>query len=317
MKKSLVTLVVSLILVCSLSTSMAAQIMTIGSGGTGGVFYPIASALTSIVNNNVDGVKINNESTGGSSDNTRMVGEGEIELGFTAGDICYFAYNGIEDYEGNQLPDIRCLFAMYPSQASWTVTKASGIESLYDLAGKNLAVGMAGSGTENSARFELPLLGIDYPDGFNPMYIDANESADAMRTGQCDGMHGFGGNPQVALLELSQTFEIRCLPFPEEFIDKVIEARPYYYKSVMPANLYIGQDYEVPTYAVNTLCIINANVDEETAYQITKACWENVEQLYDSHSMMKNMVADFVTTGLTVPLHPGAERYWKEIGILK
>lgn len=316
MKKTLCTLLAMLLLIGCASSASAATIMTIGSGGTGGVFYPIASAFTSIVNNNVPDVKVNNESTGGSSDNTRMVGEGEIEIGFTAGDICYFAYNGIEDFDGTPMPDINCLFAMYPSQASWTVTEASGIETLYDLAGKNLAVGMAGSGTENSARFEFPLMGIDYPDGINPMYIDANESADAMRNGQCDGMHGFGGNPQGALLELSQTVPLRCLQFPDEYIDKVLEARPYYYRSVMPANTYIGQDYEVNTYAVNTLCIINANVPEEIAYQITKACWENIEQLYDSHSMMKNMVADFVTTGLTVPLHPGAERFWKEIGVL-
>ena len=309
-------LVTAFLLGCA-SGATAGQILTIGSGGTGGVFYPIASTLASIVNNNVPGVKINNESTGGSSDNTRMVGEGELELGFTAGDICYFAYNGIEDYKGMQLSDINCLFAMYPSQASWTVTKTSGIESLYDLAGKNLAIGMAGSGTENSARFEFPLLGIAYPGGFKPMYIDANESADAMRNGQCDGMHGFGGNPQGALLELSQTVELRCLPFPDEFVDKVIAERPYYYKSVMPANTYIGQDYEVPTYAVNTLCIINAKVDEETAYQITKACWENIEQLYASHSMMKNMKAELVAAGLTVPLHPGAKRYWKEIGVIQ
>lgn len=306
----------------STPTQAAAQgggeiIMTIGSGGTGGVFYPIAAAMTSIINANVDGVRVNNESTGGSSDNSRMIGEHEIEMGMSAGDICYFAYNGIEDFDGNQMDNVLSLFAMYPSVASWTVTEASGIETLDDLAGRKLAIGMAGSGTENSARFMLPLLGIDYPDGFEPMYIDANESADAMRDGLCDGMHGFGGNPQGALLELSQTVPLRCLQFPDEYIEKVIAERPYYYKCVMPANTYIGQDYDVDTYGVNTLMLIDADVDEELAYQITKALWENVDILMESHANMSYMTEDFVCTGLTVPLHPGAERYWKEVGILK
>lgn len=292
------------------------KVLTIGTGDVGGSLYPIGSTIAKIINDKVPGLKVNVETTGGSVDNSRMVGENELDMGLSAGDTAYLALQGESMFDGNAQKDLRTIFAYNQSTSIWFVPESAGINSIPELAGKKIVTGMPGSGTEQGVSFVLPLAGIDYPSAITPLYIGVQEGCDAVRNGQADAFFGLGGMPQGAILDLANSIDIKFLPYSDDLLDKITSERPYYFKTTLPAGMFKGQDEDVPTFGVKSECLINANADEEMVYQITKAIWENIETMYEGHSSLKYMTEDFVASDLTVPLHPGAERYWKEIGII-
>lgn len=293
------------------------RILTIGTGDVGGSLYPIGSAIAKVINDNIKGVKANVETTGGSVDNSRMVGEGEIDLGLSAGDTAYLAQKGEGMFAGRGQEKIRSLFAYNQSTSIWLTPVSSGIENIAQLKGKRIITGMPGSGTEQGVSFVLPAASIAYPDDIKPQYIGVQEGCDAIRNGQADAFFGLGGMPQGAILDLTNERECRFLPYDEALLDKITSDRPYYFKTTLPKGMFKGQDIDISTFGVKSECLVSADLDEELAYQITKAVWEHITEMYDAHSSLRYMTPDFVASGLAVPLHPGAERYWREVGIIK
>lgn len=292
------------------------QTYVIGTGDVGGTFYPVGATISKIVNEKVPGLRLTVESTGGSVDNARMVGTGEMMFGMCMGDIAFDAMKGKGKFQGNPAPDIRALFGVYPSVAQWITLKQSGITSITQFKGKRISVGMPGSGSEATAKIILETYGLTYDD-FKPQFLGVGEGANAVRDGTLDVAFAIGGVPFGGFLDLSQTKDARLIPMEDEYVKKFLEKYPMYFKTDIPANTYKGQDTPVQTVGVKCLFIINAKAPDELAYKVTKAIWENMDIMHAGHAATKSMTKEFVASDLPVPLHPGAEKYWREQGILK
>ncbi|WP_312832989.1 TAXI family TRAP transporter solute-binding subunit [Sedimentibacter saalensis] len=301
----------------STNKSSGTQIFTMGTGDVGGTLYPVGSAIAKAINDTLPEYKVNVETTSGSPDNARMTGSGELDLGLVTGDVASMAMNGKGAFEGKAVPKIRALFATFPSVSMWMSLDESEVENVEDLKGEKVSVGMAGSAAEVAANIIFTNAGFKYPDDLDVQYLGVGEGTDAVRDGHVVTHHAFGGYPQGGMLDLAETKNAHLLAYSDELLNKIVEANSYYYKATVPAGTYKGQDKDMQTFGVKCLFIASEDMDEETAYQITKAAWEKIEDLKAGHSSLSAMTEDFVASDLPIPLHPGAERYWREIGILK
>lgn len=299
------------------SNNSGTKIFTMGTGDVGGTLYPVGSAIAKAINDTVSNYKVNVETTSGSPDNARMTNSGELDLGLVTGDVASMALNGVGAFEGKAAPKLRALFATFPSVSMWMALDESGVENVEELKGKKVSVGMAGSAAEVAANIIFTNAGFKYPDDIQVQYLGVGEGTDAVRDGHVVTHHAFGGYPQGGMLDLAETKNAHLLAYSDELLNKIVEANPYYYKATVPAGTYKGQDEDMKTFGVKCLFVASEDIDEETAYNITKAAWEKVEDLKSGHSSLAAMTEEFVASDLPIPLHPGAERYWREIGIIK
>lgn len=298
----------------SLSSFAATQFLTIGTGDVGGTFYPVGSTISKIINDNIDGVKANVESTGGSVDNSRMVGQGKLQLGMAMGSVAYSAKVGIGKFEGMTFPKLRVLFATYPSISQWIALKDTPVDSIYDLKGKKIAVGMAGSGSEVVSKMTLNAAGISY-DEITPKFLGVAEGAAAVRDGQADVAHAIGGIPFGGYLNLSETKSAKLIPVAAELVEKIREDKPYYYQANVPTNSYKGQKEDVPSIGVKCVFIATTDLSDELAYKIVKSVWTNMDVMHSGHKATQHMTEDFVAKNLPFALHPGAKKFWDEQGL--
>ena len=197
------------------------------------------------------------------------------------------------------------------------MTKDSGIESLEDLVGKHISVGAAGSTTVDEATVHLSLLGKTLDD-LKAEYMGTSESADAISNKQLDGVWVMAGTPNAAVTQIMTTTDAKILPIPAETVEALKVNYPWYASYTIPAGTYAGQDEDVPTSAVKLTLFINADVDEETVYQMTKTFWENWDYLTETHAALKKASLEAACTDLAgVPIHEGAARYYREVGVLE
>ncbi|MFW6102017.1 MAG: TAXI family TRAP transporter solute-binding subunit [Bacteroidota bacterium] len=312
----LVLIVFSIFFLVLLNVSAFAgmKFLTIGTGDVGGTFYPVGSTISKIINDNVDGVKANVESTGGSVDNSRMVGQGELQLGMAMGSVAYSAKNSIGKFENTPFPELRILFATYPSISQWIALEKTPVNSVYDLEGATIAVGMAGSGSEVVSKMTLNAAGITY-DQITPKFLGVAEGAAAVRDGQADVAHAIGGIPFGGYLNLSETKSTKLIPVDKAIIEKIREDKPYYYQAKIPANSYKGQAEGVQSIGVKCVFIASTDLSDELAYDIVKSVWNNMDVMHSGHKATQHMTEDFVAQDLPFELHPGARKFWKEQGL--
>jgi len=288
----------------------------IGTGDVGGTFYPVGSTFAKIINDKIPNTKMTVQSTGGSVDNARMVGTGELVFGMAVGDIAYQALKGEGPFK-KAGPKITSLFATYSSVSQWVVLDSSPIKTFADMKGKKIAVGMPASGSEVVSGAVIKAAGFEYPKDINPRYIGVAEGADGVRDGQIDVACQIGGVPTGGYLDLAQTKDVRFIPMTDKMIAILLKNMPAYSKIPLPANTYRGQTKDIASIGVKALFIANADiVSNEMAYNICKAVWENMDQVRSGHATLKAMTKDFIAKDLAVPLHPGAAKYWKEKGII-
>ncbi len=288
--------------------------LTIGTGDVGGTFYPVGSTIAKIINDNVDGVKATVESTGGSVDNARMVGDGELQLGLSMGSVAYSAVDGSGKFDGQPRSKLRALFATYPSVSQWVTLKNSDIESIYDIKGKVAVLGMAGSGSEVDSKMILNAAGITYDD-ITPKFLGVGEGAAAVRDGQADIQHATGGIPFGGMLDLAETKDVKFIPVDKKIVDQIAKEKPFYYAAKVPANSYKGQEEEVSSIGVKVIFEASTDLSDELAYKIVKAVWENMDLMHSGHKATLAMTEDFVAKDMPIELHPGAKKFWEEQGL--
>ncbi|MGE4276906.1 MAG: TAXI family TRAP transporter solute-binding subunit [Lawsonibacter sp.] len=291
------------------------QILTIGTADSTGTMYPVGAGVASVINDNVPGFKINVETSKGSPANCVNVQQGNVDLATIAGDTAHQAVEGQGKFEGQACADLRALCAVYASLSNWIALKSSGMTMVNELGGKNVAVGPEASTTEIAGLAGLAACGAEPGEKVNLGLGDgANEVGDGVR----DASHGFAGVPVGSMLSVAQTKDCVFLGYTDEELDKVIEGNPSYYKTVIPAGTYPGQDTDVATFGVKCLIVVNASMDEQTAYDFTKALVTHVDNLVAAHASMTAMEdPDFICNDLPIALHPGAEKYYNEVGMLK
>lgn len=291
-----------------------AAIMTIGTADSTGTMYPVGAGVASVINDNVPGFKINVETSKGSPANCINIQNDEVQLATIAGDTALMAVEGKGGFEAQPCPDLRALCAVYASLSNWITLKSSGLTMVNQLGGKNLAIGPEASTTEIAALAGLAAVGAEPREKVN---LGLGDGAEEVGDGVRDASHGFAGIPIGGQLSVAQTKDCVFLGFTDAELDKIIEANPSYYKAVIPAGTYPGQDADVPTFGVKCLIVVNADMPDETARAFTEALNTHVDNLVAAHASMTAMEdPNFICKDLPIALHPGAEQYYKEAGML-
>jgi TRAP transporter TAXI family solute receptor len=299
--------------VLTIGSAASAQDLSIATGGTGGTYYPYGGGLAELIGKYVDGVSATAEVTGASVENMALISQQQSDLAIALADTVYAAVNGtVEPFTGRPV-DAQALASIYPNAVHIVTLADSGIESLQDLKGKRVSVGAPGSGTEVNARQVLTSNGITYDD-IDEQRLNFNETADALRDGDVDAGFWSVGPPTSSILNLATTSDIRIIPLTEEEVANAIGVEPVFAAYTLGAGLYNGMDEPVPTISIPNVLVVNAAMDEELAYQITKNMFEHVDELIAVHPAANDTTIEFSLNSTPIPLHPGAIRYYEEIG---
>jgi TRAP transporter TAXI family solute receptor len=311
--RKLAGLAAAIALAIAPAAARAQDFVNVLTGGTSGVYYPLGVALSKIYGEKIPNVRPTVQATKASVENLVLLQQGKGEIAFTLGDSLDAAWKGDEE-AGFKAPlkKLRGLTAIYPNYVQIVASKESGIKTLADLKGKRLSVGAPKSGTELNARAILAAAGLSYKDLGKVEYLPFAESVELMKNRQLDATLQSAGLGVASLRDLATSVEITMVEVPAAVVDK---AGPPFVKVSIPANTYTGQTAAVPAAAVVNYLVTHDGVKEETAYQMTKAIYENLGELAAAHAAARAIKLESALEGMPVPLHPGAARYFKEKGL--
>ena len=286
------------------------------TGSTSGVYYPLGNALSSIFIKTIPGTRWSVQVTQGSVENLRLLEAGDGELAFSLGDTVSAAWKGNAE-AGFKAPlsKLRGVAAIYRNYIQLVVSEASGVKTLADLKGKRVSVGPKQSGTELNARAIFAAAGVKYSDFARLDYIPFGQSAKMIENGELDATLQSAGLGVDSIRQLSSAVPIRLLPIPKDTVLKIGDAA--YVPSIIPARTYEGQTTDVETAAVVNFLVTREGLSADTVYAMTKAMFGNLNQLVQTHPAAKGIEIKEAATSMPLPLHPGAERYYREIGLIK
>ncbi len=292
----------------------ADQFLNILTGGTSGVYYPLGNALSSIYGKALPGARVTVQATKASVENLNLLQAGRGELAFTLGDSLTQAWEGVEE-AGYKVPlkKLRTMAAIYPNYIQIVATADSGIKTLADLKGKRVSVGAPKSGTELNARAIFKAAGLSYSD-MKVQYLPFGESVELMKNKQLDATLQSAGLGVSSLRDLATGDDIVVVPISAEVIARTGDSA--YIASVVPANTYRGQTADVPTAAVRNFLVTHEGVPADVVYNMTKAMFGNMPDLLAAHSAAREIQPENAAKS-PIPLHPGAEKYYREAGLLK
>lgn len=303
--------------VCVLAAlpARAEQFVTVLTGGTSGVYYPLGVALSNLYGKAIPDSKVTVQATKASVENLNLLQAGRGEIAFTLGDSLSQAWKGDEEAGfKTKLTKLRTVGAIYPNYIQIVATKESGIKTLADLKGKRVSVGAPKSGTELNARAIFGAAGMKYGDFAKTEYLPFGESVDLMKNRQLDATLISAGLGVAAIRDLSASQEITIVSVSDETVQKVGD--PTYVTETIPAGTYKGQDEAVKTAAVRNFLVTHSGISDDVAYAMAKATYENLEALANAHAAAKGIALDSSLTKSPVPLHPGAEKFFKEKGLM-
>ena len=316
MKKILtVSALLSLVLICGCSKASNKNYI-LATGGTSGTYYPFGGAIANVWNTKIANMNVTAQATGASAENLRLIDRGEAEFAIVQNDVMDYAYNGTDLFDGEKLTNIMTVGTMYPEVVQIAVSKSSGIKSVADFKGKRISVGAAGSGVEFNAKQIMEGYGLTFDD-IKKSNLSFKESADGIQNGTLDGCFITAGVPNAALQELAFTAGLTLIPVDGEAADKICAKYGYYTKTTVPGGTYKGTDSDTGALAIMATLAVNAALDENTVYDMTKALFENLEDLGNGHAKGKEVSAQTAVTGVSVPFHPGAVKYYRELGLME
>jgi TRAP transporter TAXI family solute receptor len=293
--------------------AFAQEQLSIATGGTGGVYFPMGGGLAEIINAQVDGYAATAEVTGASVENMGLIATGDADLAIALADTVAQAYSGTGRFEGQQLPMVRGLASLYANMVQIVTLEGSGISTLADLRGKRVSIGAPGSGTEVNAAAILEANGISYDD-IEEQRLNFNETADALANGDIDAGFWSVGAPTSSILNLSTTNSIVILELTEAELTAARDADPTFAITTLAGGTYTGVDSDITVLGIPNVLVVSEEMDDELAYQITRAMFENIADLQAVHPAANETTVEFTIAATPVPLHPGAIRYYEEIG---
>ena len=313
-----VALILSLGAVLSSSAALAQQqqFVNVLTGGQSGVYYPLGVALSQIYAKNIPNARSTAQVTRASAENMNLLQAGRGELALALADSVSDAYKGnAEAGFPKPLTKLRGLSATYNNYIQIVANADSGIKTLADLKGKRISVGAAKSGTELNARAIFKAAGLTYNDMAKVEYLPFGESVELMKNRQLDATLQSAGLGVASIRDLATTVKIVVVAVPTDVVTRVGD--PAYQPSVIPANTYAGQTVDIPTAAIPNFLVTHSGVSDELAYQMTKTLYENIDTMYAAHNAAKTIKRENAVLGMPVPVHPGAARYYKEVGVMK
>ena len=290
----------------------AQEQLSIATGGTGGVYFPMGGGLAEIINGKIDGYSATAEVTGASVENMGLVATGDADLAIALADTVQQGYTGTGRFEGNALPMVRGLASLYANMIQIVALEGSGITTLEDLRGKRVSVGAPGSGTEVNAAAILNANGMTYDD-IEEQRLNFNETADALANGDIDAGFWSVGAPTSSILNLATTNSIVMIELSDAEIAAARAADPIFAQTTLDAGIYDGVGATTVLGVPNVL-VVSSEMSDDLAYAITSAMFENIEDLLAVHPAANQTTVEFTLAATPIPLHPGAIRYFEEIG---
>jgi len=306
----------------------------IGTGSAGGTYFPIGGLIANAISNppgsrpcgeggncGVPGLVAIAQSTNASAHNVTAINAGQMEAGLSGAATLYFAYHGTSKFEGKQKPKLRVIANLFPEDMHLVLPKDAKLESLKDLKGKRVGIAQAGSGTQIAVEILLKEQGITRDD-IEEAELNNSQSAERLADGQLDAYFYAAGTPVAAMIQLDTTKGMELYSFSDAEVEATNKVLPYYIPSMIKAGTYQGVDYDVNTVAVSGIFVTSADQPEELIYEVTKALWNDTTRKLLDNGHAKGKVIRLETAlkgikGLDVPLHPGAEKFYKEAGLLE
>jgi TRAP transporter TAXI family solute receptor len=291
------------------------QMLSVVSGGTGGVYYPLGGGLANLLTGHLPGYQVTSEVTGGSVDNLKLTGSGRADIGFSMVDAAWDAFNGRGKFEGGKLP-VRTLAVLYPNRMHAVTVKASGITTMQDLKGRRVSVGSPGSATEIMALRVLEAYGLLV--SIKRERLSVAESVNAMKDGKIDAFFWAGGLPTAAVTDLAATpgVTIRFIDHADAVPKMNAKYGPLYSVSTIPASTYPGMQVDNRNATVWNILFVHQEMPEQIAYDVAKALFENKRELVVVHKEADHIALENQAGSLSpIPFHPGALRYYREQGV--
>ena len=313
--KKLLSIVLAMALILTLAAcgGSTSGEMTMGTGSTSGTYYAFGGVLGQYIRNHA-GIAVTVVSTDGSKANIEGIAAGDYQLGAVQSDVMAYAWDGIRSFETNgKVDSFRVVAGLY-AEAVQLITMDPEITSVADLAGKSVSIGAPGSGTYFNAMDVLNAAGLTEED-IQAQYLSFADSTEAMKDGKIDAAFIVAGAPTAAITELCTTNSAYLVPIDGAIGDKVMADCPFYTAYTVPAGTYPGQDADVTTVTVKATLIVSASADEEAVYNLTKAIFDNVDAITVENGKGAELSVENATSGMTVPFHSGAAKYFAEQGV--
>ena len=305
-----------LVLAASVALAADAKRLTMGTGGTAGVYFPLGGAISQVLttkSNNA--LSVTAQATGASGENMRLTEANEVDLSIVQNDVAHSAYNGLAPFK-SKLGNVRAIGRLYPEYVHVVASKGSGVTKLEDFKGKKVSVGARGSGNEVNCRQMFEFYGLTY-NNITPIFLPYGETADQFKDRALDGFVFTIGTPNPAIQDITTAQDVVFVPLDGAKSKEVVTKFPYLVQDAIPANTYKGQTQPVPTLSVQAILVVNKDMPDDVAYAITKTLYDNVGEVAKAHNKGAEITLKQATDGITIPFHPGATKYLKEKGVMK
>ena len=295
------------------------RFVTIGTGGVTGVYYAVGGAVCRLMNKDrkETGIRCSTESTGGSVFNVNAIQTGDLDFGLTQSDVQYQAYNGVTPFDGKPFKDLRAVFSVHPEPFTVLARPDAGVKVFEDFKGKRFNVGNPGSGTRASMEELLKQMGWTLGDFSLAAELKADEQGSALCDNKIDGFFYGVGHPSAAIQDPTTACGAMLVPLTGSAVDALVAAHPYYSVATIPGGMYANNPDDTTTFGVRATVVANASTPDDVVYALVKAVFENFDDFKKLHPAFAKLdPKEMVKAGLSAPLHPGAERYYKEKGWL-
>jgi TRAP transporter TAXI family solute receptor len=310
-------LLAPLVLGALLGGSAVAQNISIATGGTGGVYYPLGGGMAAVLSKNVPGLQATAEVTGGSVDNLKLISTGKPYLGMVMSDAAQDALRGVDKFNGNKVP-LKTLMVMYPNRMHVVSIEGKGVNTMADLKGKRVSTGAPGSATEVMAFRLIEAVGLDKDKDMKRERLSVAESVNALKDGKIDAFFWVGGLPTAAVTDLANTpgTKIKMIDHANAVAAMNKKYGNLYIEDVIDKSIYKGMEADNKQATVMNILVAHENLDEKTAYNIVKTVFEKKDELIAVHKEATNFRLDSQKASASpIPFHPGAIRYYAEKGI--
>lgn len=300
-----------------LSLSAGAQNISIATGGTGGVYYPMGGGMASVLSKYVPGMQATAEVTGGSVDNLKLLGSGKPYIGFAMTDASQDAYKGEDKFKGHKIP-LRTLMVLYPNRMHVVSVEGRGVNKMTDLKGKRVSTGSPGSATEVMAFRLIEAAGLDKDKDMKRERLGVAESVNAVKDGKIDAFFWVGGLPTAGVTDLANTpgTKIKLVDHADAVAAMNKKYGNLYIEDVIPKAMYRGMDTDNKQATVMNILLAHENMDDKTAYNIVKTIFDKRADMIAVHKEAENFKLENQKTSATpIPFHPGAVKYFAEKGI--
>jgi len=281
-----------------------------------GSLYAVGAAITNLWDTEISYISASSQASGGGIENLGLVTDGEAEVSIAISSNCYECLNGVGTFEGYAYEDLKVIGGLYFNPNHVVISDKSGITDLASVKGKHFAVGVAGSSITGECQNHFTTAGLTFPDDINCEYINFGDAVDMMQNGTLDGAWIMAGVPAAAVTQAT-TAGGQILEIGDDVINDMKVDFPWYAPYTIPAGTYPNQDEDIQTSAVKMVMFCRGDLDEQAVYDLTKTLWENIDKLGESQAPLKGLTPEAAVQDIAdLPLHPGAQRYYEEIGVI-